>query len=134
MFTNNLFGLVISIGIYAFEVITYGDDSHTKIFASPKLLYESVAIGLCGSIGQVFIFLCVTLFDCYLLTIITTTRKFFSVVYSNFKFGHNFNQMQWIGALMVMACTFVELLSKKDKKDKKDEKSPEVVPKVKKTN
>jgi UDP-galactose transporter B1 len=75
-----------------------------------------VAIGLCGSVGQVFIFLTVSLFDCYLLTIITTTRKFFSVVYSNFKFGHNFNQMQWIGALMVMACTFVELFSKKAKK------------------
>jgi hypothetical protein len=35
---------------------------------------------------------------------------------------------------MVMACTFIELFSKKDKKDKKDEKSPEVVPKGKKTN
>jgi len=91
MFTNNLFGLVISLIIYAFEVQFYGDDSHTRIFGNPQLLYESVAIGLCGSIGQVFIFLTVSLFDCYLLTIITTTRKFFSVVYSNFKFGHNFN-------------------------------------------
>jgi solute carrier family 35 (UDP-galactose transporter), member B1 len=116
MFSNNLFGLVVSMMIYAFEVQNYGDDSHNTILGNPKLLYESVMLGLCGSIGQVFIFLTVSLFDCYLLTIITTTRKFFSVVYSNFKFGHNFNEMQWIGALMVMACTFVELFSKEKKK------------------
>lgn len=130
MFSNNLFGLVVSLMIYAFEVQNYGDDSHNIIFGNPKLLYESVAIGLCGSIGQVFIFLTVSLFDCYLLTIITTTRKFFSVVYSNFKFGHNFNEMQWIGALMVMACTFVELFSKKAK----IVPFKKVVDKAKKTN
>jgi len=36
--------------------------------------------------------------------------------------------MQWIGALIVMACTFVELLSKKKKKVE------EVVTKDKKSN
>jgi len=47
-------------------------------------------VGVSGAVGQIFIFLTISLFDCYLLTIITTTRKFFSVVYSNFTFGHNF--------------------------------------------
>jgi len=69
-------------------------------------------------------------FDCYLLSVITTTRKFFSVVYSNFRFGHNFNNMQWVGAILVMACTVAELMSKKggkkgkpaEVKDKKEEK------------
>ena len=72
--------------------------------------------GLTGSIGQVFIFFCISVFDCYLLSVITTTRKFFSVVYSNFKFGHNFNTMQWVGAIIVMACTAAELTSKKGSK------------------
>lgn len=79
-------------------------------------------VGLTGSIGQVFIFFCISVFDCYLLSVITTTRKFFSVVYSNFRFGHNFNQMQWVGAIIVMACTAAELTSKKGgKKDAKSE-------------
>jgi hypothetical protein len=52
--------------------------------------------------------------------VITTTRKFFSVVYSNFRFGHNFLPLQWFGASIVMACTFVELLQKKEKKHKKE--------------
>jgi UDP-galactose transporter B1 len=84
--------------------------------ASPEILSECVIWGLAGSIGQIFIFLTISLFDCYLLTIITTTRKFFSVVYSNFRFGHNFDNTQWVGASIVMICTFVELFSKKDPK------------------
>jgi drug/metabolite transporter (DMT)-like permease len=43
--------------------------------------------------------------------VITTTRKFFSVVYSNFRFGHNFNQLQWVGAAIVMLCSSIELLN-----------------------
>ena len=93
-----------------------------RIYQNSTLLFNSIAVGLAGSIGQVFIFFTVSLFDCYLLTIITTTRKFFSVVYSNFKFGHNFNTLQWVGASIVMICTFVELFSKdKKKKEKVDE-------------
>ena len=75
--------------------------------------------GLTGSVGQVFIFFCISVFDCYLLSVITTTRKFFSVVYSNFIFGHKFTQMQWVGAIIVMACTAAELTSKKGKKGSK---------------
>jgi len=123
MFSNNLFGLIFSSMMYAFSVHYYGDDTHIRILNNPQLLFDSVAVGLAGTIGQIFIFFCVSLFDCYLLTIITTTRKFFSVVYSNFKFGHNFNEMQWAGALVVMICTFVELFTKKSKKEEKvDEK------------
>lgn len=67
-------------------------------------------VGLSGAVGQIFIFLTISLFDCYNLTIITTTRKFFSVVYSNFRFGHNFSEVQWLGAALVMASTFAEML------------------------
>jgi UDP-galactose transporter B1 len=88
--------------------------------SSNEILTECVIWGFAGAIGQIFIFLTISLFDCYLLTIITTTRKFFSVVYSNFRFGHNFNQMQWFGASIVMICTFVELFSKKEKPQKDD--------------
>ena len=91
MFTNNLIGLVLSFSIYAVGVATAGDDTHTRILNDQQLLFDCIMVGLSGAIGQVFIFFTISLFDCYLLTIITTTRKFFSVVYSNFKFGHNFN-------------------------------------------
>lgn len=127
MFVNNLFGLVMSSMFYMYEVTMNGNDSHVRIFQSTSLLMQCLTWALSGSIGQIFIFLTMSLFDCYLLTIITTTRKFFSVVYSNFMFGHNFNTYQWGGAAIVMACTFVELFSKKDKdKEAKEGKGDKV--------
>lgn len=125
MFTNNLIGLILSSSIYVFGVITQGDDTHIRIMGNPQLLFDSIMVGLSGSIGQVFIFFTISLFDCYLLTIITTTRKFFSVVYSNFRFGHNFDNLQWVGATIVMICTFVELFSKKKDKSKKTDETGE---------
>lgn len=118
MFTNNVFGLIMSALIYMYDVHTTGDDTHQRLLADRSLLLSCVAIGVCGCFGQVFVFFTVSLFDCYFLTIITTTRKFFSVVYSNYMFGHNFNNIQWLGASIVMACTTSELFGDK-KKDKK---------------
>lgn len=115
MLTNNVVGLMLSLTMYLVGVMQQGDNTHTRIMESPKLLSECMIWGLSGSIGQVFIFLTISLFDCYLLTIITTTRKFFSVVYSNYMFGHNFSNVQWLGASIVMACTFSELFGKKKK-------------------
>ena len=111
MFTNNLIGLLISGTIYIATVIFYNEDTHLRILKNPNILFDCVMVDLSGSIGQIFIFLTVSLFDCYLLTVITTTRKFFSVVYSNFRFGHNFNGMQWFGAVIVMFCSSIELLN-----------------------
>jgi UDP-galactose transporter B1 len=68
-----------------------------------------VILGFAGAMGQIFIFLTVSLYDCYFLTIITTTRKFFSVVYSNYRFGHQFSQLQWAGAVLVMLSTTAEV-------------------------
>lgn len=115
MLTNNIVGLILSLSMYVVGAMQEGDNTHTRVMNSPKLLSECMIWGLSGSIGQVFIFLTISLFDCYLLTIITTTRKFFSVVYSNYMFGHNFSNIQWVGAGIVMACTFSELLGKKKK-------------------
>lgn len=119
MFTNNLFSLVLSTSIYIAEVTYFGDNTHERILAQPQLLFNCIMVGLSGAIGQIFIFLTISLFDCYLLTIITTTRKFFSVVYSNFRFGHNFTNQQWVGAIMVMLCTCAELF-KSDESEKKE--------------
>ena len=81
-----------------------------------SLFKSCLYIGMAGCFGQVFIFFTVSLFDCYLLTIMTTTRKFFSVIYSNFVFGHNFDNVQWAGAGLVMLCTAAELFDPKKKK------------------
>jgi len=120
MFVNNSVGFILSAAIYTFGVVTQGDETHLRILSDQQVLYDCIMVGLTGSVGQVFIFFCISVFDCYLLSVITTTRKFFSVVYSNFRFGHNFNNMQWVGAILVMACTVAELMSKKGGKKGKE--------------
>jgi len=67
-------------------------------------------IGVSGALGQIFIYLTISLFNSYLLTVITTTRKLFSVLLSNFSFNHHFTPIQWCGAGLVMCCTFAELV------------------------
>jgi UDP-galactose transporter B1 len=66
-------------------------------------------ISLSGAMGQIFIYFAISLFNCYLLTIITTSRKLFSVIFSNFWFNHDFHTRQWIGSSIVMGCLFVEM-------------------------
>merc|ERR1719329_1683341 len=110
--------MVLCGAIYVFSVFNNGEDSHLKVMGDSQLLFDCIMVGLAGSLGQVCIFFCISVFDCYLVSVITTTRKFFSVVYSNFRFVHNFNNMQWFGAMIVMACTALELLSKKGSKPK----------------
>lgn len=123
MFTNNCFGAFLSILLYVYSVVVDGDDTHIRVMNDQKMFMNLMTIGLSGCLGQVFVFFTVSLFDCYFLTIITTTRKFFSVVYSNYIFGHNFTNIQWFGASIVMLCTALELTTdKKGKKDKEKEK------------
>jgi drug/metabolite transporter (DMT)-like permease len=91
MLTNNLIGLFLSLSMYIYGYIYYNDDTHSRIISNTNILKKCIYWGLAGSVGQIFIFFTISLYDCYLLTVITTTRKFFSVVYSNFIFGHNFD-------------------------------------------
>ena len=66
--------------------------------------------------GQVFIYLTISIFNSYVLTIMTTSRKLFSVIMSSFLFNHKFTAIQWSGAAVVMICTLVELITSRKKK------------------
>jgi UDP-galactose transporter B1 len=90
MFTNNFVQLCANIILYAITMITTGDDTLVRVFSDNQLLFDILMIALSGAIGQIFIFFTISLFDCYILTILTTTRKLFSVVISNIEFGHHF--------------------------------------------
>lgn len=76
-------------------------------------------LGLCGGLGQIFIYFTLSLFDGYKVSIITTTRKCMSIVASNFIFNHRFTQEQWIGASIVMASACLEVVAGKNKKVEK---------------
>jgi len=84
----------------------------------PSLLTSVFLIAISGALGQLMVFTTIGLFNCYVLTIITTTRKFFSVLLSSIGFHHNFSGIQWMGAGMVMVCTGLEVFLSGNKKKK----------------
>ena len=118
MFSTNVVHLLANLSFFGFSLLAYQDDTLQRILSSPKLLYEVIMIGASGALGQIFIYLSISLFNSYLLAVITTSRKLFSVVFSNVKFNHHFTPLQWVGALLVMVCTFSELYIGKRNKDK----------------
>jgi UDP-galactose transporter B1 len=124
MFYNNLVYFVISAAIYTSSVILSNDTSLQRILADSELLRDTLLLSVCGAMGQIFIFLTVSIFDGYKVSIITTSRKCLSVVISNFLFNHKFTQEQWVGASLVMVSAAAEVYIGKDK-GKKDPKKEE---------
>ena len=58
-----------------------------------------LAIAMC--MGQVFIFQCISEFGNLVTTLVTTTRKFFTIIFSVIWFGHSLTTGQWSGVAMV---------------------------------
>ena len=73
------------------------------VLTHPESLRDVFLFGLCGAVGQIFIFMCMAEFGAVVLTIITITRKFFSILFSMVYFNHEFNIYQLIGCLLVFA-------------------------------
>ena len=73
-----------NLAFYSFYLTVHGDDTLNRVIQTPILLRDVVMIGASGVLGQIFLYLAISLFNCYMLTIITTSRKLFSVVLSNF--------------------------------------------------
>lgn len=67
----------------------------------PSLIKDMVLFSSLSSIGQLFIFLTVTEFGPLPCSIVTTTRKFFTVMTSVFLFGNKLTTSQWIGTSLV---------------------------------
>ncbi|XP_016936020.3 solute carrier family 35 member B1 homolog [Drosophila suzukii] len=67
-------------------------------------------IAVCGVLGQFFIFLMVANFGPLACSVVTTTRKFFTVLCSVLLFGNVLIARQWLGAVLVFAALFVDML------------------------
>ncbi|MGH0140067.1 UNVERIFIED_CONTAM: hypothetical protein FKN15_070828 [Acipenser sinensis] len=80
----------------------------------PSILYNIVLFGLTSALGQLgtdpclvplflqsFIFMTVVSFGPLTCSIITTTRKFFTILGSVLIFGNTISSMQWVGTMLV---------------------------------
>jgi UDP-galactose transporter B1 len=70
-------------------------------------------------VSQHFIFVTITSYGPLTCSIITTTRKFFSILASVFIFNHAMAPLQWVGALLVFGGIILDTVYGKDKKTTK---------------
>ena len=71
------------------------------------------------ALGQIFIFWCIASFGTLVLSIITTTRKFFTILWSVFTFGHEMSTVQWLGVLVVFVGLMYDIVVSVRKEHKK---------------
>lgn len=69
--------------------------------AHPECIQWLLALGVCSALGQHFIFSIVTQHGPLLCSIVTTTRKFFTIMLSVVLFGNSMTTQQWGGSLLV---------------------------------
>ncbi|KAI5097271.1 solute carrier family 35 member B1 [Silurus meridionalis] len=67
----------------------------------PSVIYNILLFGFTSALGQTFIFMTVVYFGPLTCSIVTTTRKFFTILGSVLLFGNIITPLQWLGTLLV---------------------------------
>lgn len=67
----------------------------------PSVIYNILLFGVTSALGQTFIFMTVVYFGPLTCSIVTTTRKFFTILGSVLLFGNVMSAMQWSGTVLV---------------------------------
>lgn len=90
----------------------------------PEVISKMVVFSICSALGQFFIFLMVSEFGPLPCSIVTTTRKFFTVLGSVLFFGNVLSDRQWGGTALVFAgLTLDAVYGKAPKKELKEVKA-----------
>lgn len=94
----------------AVAVIITGELFEFIAFAAryPYVLSNLALLAITGAMGQLFIFIMVSSFGPLACSVVTTTRKFFTVLFSVIFFGNTLTSRQWLGAVLVFAGLFAD--------------------------
>ena len=106
-----LFVNLYSLAFLVPMAVTSGQLSHgIQILKHDRsLLWPIVIMNGVVSIGQIFIFLTITWYSSLVCTTITTTRKFFTILFSVLHFGHKFSAGQWTSVGMVFSGLYLSI-------------------------
>lgn len=110
--TNWWSSVIVSIG-----VVLSGEIFKFISFVSlyPEVIIYIVSLALVGALGQMFIFYMVAEFGPLPCSVVTTTRKFFTVLTSVIIFGNALLLRQWIGVVLVFSGIFLDTFYAKGK-------------------
>ncbi|XP_037866899.1 solute carrier family 35 member B1 homolog [Bombyx mori] len=81
----------------------------------PEVIVFIISLALMGALGQLFIFYMVSEFGPLPCSVVTTTRKFFTVLASVIFFGNVLILRQFIGAALVFSGLFLDIFYSKGK-------------------
>lgn len=87
----------------------------------PYVLSNIALLSLAGAIGQHFIYIMVAGFGPLPVSIVTTTRKFVTVLASVILFGNTLLPRQWIATVIVFAGLFLDIIYSKSAPKKKEQ-------------
>lgn len=116
MFNVNLYSSVYLIAATAYTGEAY--EFYNFIATHPKLIVDIGLFSCLSAIGQLFIFLTVSEYGPLPCSVITTTRKFFTVLTSVFIFGNKLTMTQWLGTSLVFFGLSLDAIYGKDSNDK----------------
>ncbi|RZC36614.1 UAA and/or TPT domain containing protein, partial [Asbolus verrucosus] len=74
----------------------------------PQIISNLLILGLTQGVGQMFLYSMVSDFGPLVVSVVTTTRKFFTVLGSVIIFGNALSSRQWIGAVLVFSGLFLD--------------------------
>lgn len=108
MVANNIMGILTSIVIIYGTYLLSGENLMHEI--TPSNFYSLIIIGVSSTMGQVFIYITIARFDCFLLSVVNTSRKFFSILFSIIWFQHKIGYMHWVGIIIVIGALIVDMI------------------------
>ncbi|KAG1242377.1 hypothetical protein G6F68_016218 [Rhizopus microsporus] len=76
----------------------------------PAVIRDVLLFGLCGALGQCFIFYTLQHYGSLRLVTVTVTRKLFTMLLSLFWFNHTLTLGQWIGVVLVFTGMHMHIL------------------------
>ena len=114
------YGAVLFLPVVIVMNVIYSDTSVFDYIAKyPDILFDICKFGAVSAIGNMFIFWMLSMNGSVTLTIITTTRKFMTVIVSILWFSHSLSMIQVICMILVFSGTILDLvISHKEKKHK----------------
>ncbi|KAJ8940050.1 hypothetical protein NQ314_010882 [Rhamnusium bicolor] len=84
----------------------------------PYVLKDLLLLGVTSAAGQLFLYSMVSESGPLVVSIVTTTRKFFTVLGSVILFGNTLSGRQWTGAIVVFTALFLDAFYSKSSKKK----------------
>jgi len=82
----------------------------------PEILSKLLLFSITSAIGQNFMYLTIYSFGSLACSLVTTTRKFFTIFISVLMFGHPLSNTQWVGVGVVFAGLSIDIYNSSGKK------------------